>query len=137
MSSLQLTIVSQEKALVRTGAQRLTVPGCEGELTILPGHIPLITRLSPGQLEYVSEGKVHFLAVSRGFLTVSAGNEVIIMVDSAVEAREISTQKAQEAIEKAKQTIQLSENQREKLKAEAELRFALLQLKLAEKTKKS
>lgn len=126
-------IVSQEKELVNTGADSLTVPGSEGELTILPGHVPLVTRLHPGVISYVSDGKQSQLAISQGFLTVTTGSEVIVMVDSAMEAREISVSKAQEAIARAKEAVQISGDQRERLKAEAELRFALLQLKIAEK----
>lgn len=137
MSRMQLTVVSQERELIRTSAESITVPGVEGELTILPGHIPLVTRLKPGVITYLAEGKNSQLAVSRGFITVNHGNEVIVMVDSAMHAREISSVKAQEAVKRATEAVKLSDNQRERLKAEAELRFALLQLNIAERSKKS
>ncbi len=137
MARLQLTIVSQEKELISTGVDRLTVPGSEGELTILPGHLPLVTRLVPGVIEYEADQKVQDFAVSRGFLTVSADNEAIVMVDSAVDAREVSLAKAEAAVKRAQEAVTISEDRRERLKAEAELRFALLQLNLAERSKRA
>lgn len=137
MARLQLTIVSQERELISTHVDRLTVPGSEGELTILPGHVPIVTRLVPGVIEYEVEKRVEDFAVSRGFLTVSGDNQAIVMVDSAVEARAISLAKAEEAVKRAQEAITISEDRREKLKAEAELRYALLQLHLAERTKRS
>jgi len=137
MARLQLTIVSQEKELISAGVDRLTVPGSEGELTILPGHLPLVTRLVPGVIEYEADQKVQDFAVSRGFLTVSADNEAIVMVDSAVDAREVSLSKAEAAVKRAQEAITISEDRRERLKAEAELRFALLQLNLAERSKRT
>jgi F-type H+-transporting ATPase subunit epsilon len=137
MVRLQLTIVSQERQLLSSGVDSLTVPASEGELTILPGHVPLVTKLSPGTLSYVIDDKQTEMAISQGFLTVSPGNQATVMVDSALHAREISAAKAEEAIKKAKETIKFSSDQRERLKAEAELRFALLQMKIAEKTKRT
>lgn len=133
MSSLHLTIVSQEKELAKVGAQSVSVPGSQGELTILPGHVPLVTRLQPGVIRYDVDGVQRELAVSQGFVTVNVGSEVIVMVDSAMEARDISLAKAEEAIARAKEAVQLSSDQRQRLKAEAELRFALLQLRIAQK----
>lgn len=133
MSSLHLTIVSQEKELAKVGAQSVSVPGTQGELTILPGHVPLVTRLQPGVIRYDVDGVQRELAVSQGFVTVNVGSEVIVMVDSAMEARDISLAKAEEAIARAKEAVQLSSDQRQRLKAEAELRFALLQLRIAQK----
>lgn len=133
MSSLQLTIVSQEKELAKVSAQSVSVPGSQGELTILPGHVPLVTRLQPGVIRYDVDGVQRELAVSQGFVTVNVGSEVIVMVDSAMEARDISLTKAEEAIARAKEAVQLSSDQRQRLKAEAELRFALLQLRIAQK----
>lgn len=137
MARLQLTIVSQERELVSTGVDRLTVPGSEGELTILPGHVPLVTRLVPGVIEYEADHRVQDFAVSRGFLTVSPDNEAIVMVDSAMDAREISASKAAEAVKRAQEAVTISEDRRERLKAEAELRYALLQLNLAERSKRT
>jgi F-type H+-transporting ATPase subunit epsilon len=137
MTKLQLKIVSQERALLDTSVDQLTVPTVEGEITVLPGHIPLVSRLKPGELRYDNEKKTSIVVVSRGFITVAPGNEVTVLVDSAVEEREISLAAAEKAVKRAEEIIKLSSDQRERLKAEAELRWALLQLNIAERSKRS
>lgn len=137
MAKLQLKIVSQERALLDTSVDQLTVPTVEGEITILPGHIPLVSRLQPGELRYDNEKKTSIVVVSRGFITVAPGNEVTVLVDSAVEEREISLAAAEKAVKRAEEIVKLSSDQREHLKAEAELRWALLQLNIAERSKRS
>ena len=137
MAKLQLKIVSQERELLDTSVDQLTVPTVEGEITILPGHIPLVSRLKPGELRYGADKKQSIVIVSRGFITVAAGNQVTVMVDSAVEEREISLAAAEQAVKRAEEIVKLSGDQRERVKAEAELRWALLQLNMAERSKNS
>ena len=134
---MHLKIVSQERSLLDTSIEQLTAPTVDGEITILPGHIPLVTRLQPGELRYVAEKKSEMVIVSRGFLTISSDDQITVMVDSAVQEREISREAAQKAILRAEEIVKLSGDERERLKAEAELRWALLQLNIAERSKHS
>jgi len=135
MAKLQLKVVSQERELIDTSVDQLTIPTVEGEITVLPGHIPLVTRLQPGELRYGSDKKFSMIVVSRGFLTVAPGNQVTVMVDSAVEEREISLAAAQKAVDRANEIVKFTSDQRERLKAEAELRWALLQVNIAQRSK--
>lgn len=135
MAKLLLTVVSQERALLESSVDQITLPTVDGEITILPGHIPIVARLKTGEVLFSSEKKERSVAVSRGFATVAPNDHVTVMVDSAVEEREISLVEAEKAVKRAEEIIKLSGDQREKLKAEAELRFALLQLNIAERSK--
>ncbi|PIY79391.1 MAG: ATP synthase F1 subunit epsilon [Candidatus Pacebacteria bacterium CG_4_10_14_0_8_um_filter_43_12] len=137
MSKLQLKIVSQERALLDTTVDSVTATTTEGEITILPGHIPLFTKLNTGELIYRIDHKVSSLVISKGFLTLAANNQLTVMADTAVDAREISLQKAQEAIKNAQETLKVTDNQRERIMAEASLRRALLEIKIAERTKRT
>jgi len=134
MSKLQLTVVSQERQLLQEQVDSVTAPASDGEVTILPEHISLVTTLDQGELIYRSNGTESSIVVSNGFLTVGSNNQVIVMVDSAVHAREISLKKSQEAIEAAKSAITISRNRQELLMAEAALRLALLEVRVAERS---
>lgn len=136
-TQLQLELVSQEKRMLTETVDSLTVVTSEGELTILPGHIPLFAKLVPGELLYRTQKEEHSIVISAGFLDVSDQNKITIMVDSAVAARDISEQKAQQAIDQAHQTMQNSSDRQELLMAEASLRRALLEIKVAQKSKKN
>jgi len=139
MAHLHLKIVSQERELVSDDASSVTVPTTEGEITILPRHIPLFVGLQAGIVRYTNnQGDENLLVISKGFLNVDPNNTVTIMIDSAVSDREISPAQAQAAIEAAKQKIQAgTADAEELLRAEAELRYALLQLKVVEHSKRS
>jgi F-type H+-transporting ATPase subunit epsilon len=137
MKKLHLLVVSQEKRLIDEQVSSITAPASEGEITILPDHIPLFTPLSPGELIYRIDKEELSLVVSKGFIDVGPDSTVTIMVDSATHARDISVQKAEEAIQRAKETIVQSKDQRELMLAEASLKLALLEIKVAQRTKKT
>lgn len=137
MSKLLLRVVSQERELLSESVDSLTAMTTEGEVTILPGHIPFFTKLETGELVYRSEKSENSIVVSRGFLTVAPNNEVTVMADTALHAREISEEKADAAIKAAHETLRTSQDQRERILAEAALRRALLEVKIAERTRRS
>lgn len=133
MQHITLTVVSQERELLREQVVSVTAPTTDGEITILPHHIPLITTLETGEVVYRTSLAEDSLVISNGFLTVSEDNQVIIMVDSAVHAREISLKAAQKAVEAARSVLVVSNDQREMILAEASLKRALLELRVAER----
>jgi len=134
---LLLRIISQEQELLNLKVDSLTAPASEGEVTILPEHISLFTRLSPGELIYRVGKEEHVFVVSAGFLDVNAGTSVTVIVDTATDARDISVVKAQQAIEAAKKTMAESTDRREMLLAEASLKQAMLEMRIAQKTRRS
>jgi F-type H+-transporting ATPase subunit epsilon len=134
---LHLTIVSQEKKLLESDVTSLTAITGEGEVTVLPGHIPLFATLVPGELIFKNETGDDSFVISKGFLDVGPDNKVVIMVDTAVAARNISETKAQQAVEQAKSTMAHSSDRHELLMAEASLRSAMMELKVAQRSKKN
>ncbi len=135
MSKLRLEIVSQEKKLLDLQVDEVTAPASSGEITILADHIPLFTKLNPGEIRYRLNGKEYLVLVAQGFLNVDSDGHVTVIVDSAFEARELSLKKAQTAINEAKASLKTAKSKTELIKAEAALRFALLQEKIAQKTR--
>ena len=137
MLKINLQVVSQEKELLNTQVEAVNVPTSEGEITILPDHVPLITKIQVGELRYQNNHKWNSIVVSNGFMTVSPNNKITVMVDSATHARDISLGQAQSAVKKAQESMRQSKNRREMIMAEASLRLALLEMKVAQKSKKS
>lgn len=131
-----LKIVSQERELISTQVNQVTAPAVEGTVTILPKHALLITRLDYGELSYEQNGRSRSLVISQGFLHVKPSNEVVVVVDAAKRIREISLKKARQAMEDAEQTLEESEDKRELILAEASLKQAMWEIRLAQKTKK-
>ncbi len=133
MQKLKLIVVSQEKKLLETEVESVSAVTTEGEITILARHIPLFTKLITGELRYIANDTESSLVVSDGFLTMNPNNEVTVMVDSATLVRDISIKQAEEAIAAAKETMKLSEDRRELILAEASLKRAMLEIRVAQK----
>jgi F-type H+-transporting ATPase subunit epsilon len=134
---LHLTIVTQEKELLSEEVDSITTMTTSGEVTILPGHIPLMSKLTDTEFIYRIKGQTKGLAITGGFLNVEPNNKVIVLADSAVRSEEINEAKAEEARKKAHEAMQGEKvSKTDMLIAEASLRKAMLELKVAAKRRK-
>jgi F-type H+-transporting ATPase subunit epsilon len=102
--TLQLEIVTPEKAVVHTTADEVIIPSKRGYLGILPGHAPLITELAVGQITYKSAGREHHLAVAWGFAEVLP-DKVTVLAESAERADEIDVARAETARKRAEEQL--------------------------------
>lgn len=83
-------IVSPERVVLKTTARQVSVPTVDGEITILPFHIPLVALLKTGVIEVVLEdGARDIMSVSGGLVEVLA-DKVVILADSAERAEELN-----------------------------------------------
>jgi len=135
--TLIINVISQERQLLATTAESITVDTTSGQVTILPGHLPLFSQIEHGELVIRNQKQEEIIAISKGFLDVEPDNIVNIIVDTAVHERDISVSQAEEAIRKAQETMSHSADKEELIMAEASLRQALLEIKVSQKTKKS
>ncbi len=129
---LTLDIVTQEKRLLTVDTARVTVETEMGEITILPGHIPLLAKLKEGLLRFEDvKGNEDIVAIFGGFLEVDAEGKVSILADSAVRAADIDLAKVQRAEKEAKVTLADKTREIEFAQAEAALKRTWLELKAA------
>jgi F-type H+-transporting ATPase subunit epsilon len=136
-NKLTLKIISQEKKLLEEVVDQVTLPSGEGELTILPKHAALFAQIETGEIRFSVNGREQDVVVSKGFVDVNPSGEVTILVDSAIQARDISIEKAQAAVAAAKETMSHTTDQREMLLAEASLKQAMWEIRVAQKTSKA
>jgi F-type H+-transporting ATPase subunit epsilon len=137
MTTLILDIVTQERRLLQETVKRVTVVSETGEITILPGHVPLLTKLVEGILVYDDiKGVEHGVAIFGGFLELDAEGTLSILADSAVRAEDIDEARAKKAQEEAKIKLKDRGREAEFALAEASLRKTTLELK-ASKYKRS
>jgi F-type H+-transporting ATPase subunit epsilon len=102
--TFQLEIVTPEKKVVETAAEEVQVPGKNGYLGILPGHAPLITELSVGEITFRENSTEQKLAVAWGFAEILP-NKVTILAETAERPSEINVERAREAKERAEQRL--------------------------------
>jgi F-type H+-transporting ATPase subunit epsilon len=100
-ATLKLEIVTPEGVVHATeNVEMVTLPTLEGQLGVLPHHVPLMTQVIPGELIARAAGRDVFLAVGEGLVHI-AGDHVAILTDMAVSADTIDEAKAEEARQRA------------------------------------
>ena len=102
--SFQLEIVTPEKMVVKDQAEEMQIPGKNGYLGILPGHAPLISELSVGQISYRNRSEKHYLCVAWGFAEVLP-DKVTILAETAERGEDVDCERAQKAKERAEQRL--------------------------------
>ena len=103
---LRLEVVTPFRTVLNEEVNSVTLPGIEGEMGILPEHVPLLTTLDAGIMSYVNgNGKTQAIAVHWGYAQVD-GNNVRVLAELAETAHEIDLPRAQEAEKKAKELLQ-------------------------------
>jgi F-type H+-transporting ATPase subunit epsilon len=102
--TFQLEIVTPEKKVVETRAEEVQIPGKNGYLGIMPGHAPLITELSVGEIIYREHTTEERLAVAWGFAEVLP-DKVTILAETAERPSDIDVERARKAKERAEQRL--------------------------------
>ena len=103
---LSLEVVTPFRTVLNEDVDSVTLPGIEGELGILPEHVPLLTTLDTGIMSYVKgNGNTQAIAVHWGYAQVDRNN-VRVLAELAETADEIDLPRAQEAEKKAKELLQ-------------------------------
>lgn len=104
MATMQLKIITAEQQVYDDEVELVVAPGIEGELGILAHHAPLMTALQPGEILIRKDGEETYLAVTGGFLEVM-GNKVTILADACERSDEINEERAQIAVDRARERM--------------------------------
>lgn len=136
MSSMQVEVVTPERKVVSRNCIMVSARAVDGNIGILPRHIPLVTVLAPGVVKIKGETDVTTLAVSGGFLEVSPDSRVTILAETAELANEIDVERARKARQRAEERLKLRGNPDvDALRSEIALRKAMIRLEAAEAKK--
>ena len=128
MKTLQVDVVSADKEVFSGKAQFVALPGEQGELGILPGHTPLITRIRPGTVRIkMEDGDEELLFVAGGILEVQPGG-VSVLAYTAIRGKDLDEAKVNEAKRLAEQALESKSSDMNYASAQAELAISFAQL---------
>ncbi len=128
---IRCEIVSQDRTVFEDEVDIVVAPGAEGEMGILPHHAPVLTVLKTGVLKVRKDGVEQFFAISGGFMEVQP-DLVTVLADAAELADEIDIARAEEARQRAEESLKNTPVMSEAhLAAEAALRRSRLRLNVA------
>jgi len=134
VSTFLLEIVTPERKVYAEQANMLVAKGVEGELGILPNHIPLVTPLKISSITVKKQGsKDEIIAVNGGFMEVRK-DKVVILAESAELPEQIDVDRARAAKERAEK--RLAETKQDNVdfkRAEASLQRALNRISVSGK----
>jgi F-type H+-transporting ATPase subunit epsilon len=103
MATMHVELVSIEAPIWSGEATALYGRTTEGELGILPGHMPLLGALAPGYPVRIEQegGEDLTVAVHGGFLFVHKDHRVSVIAEQAELAENIDVAQAREALQNA------------------------------------
>jgi len=128
MATMKVDIVSAEELVYSGQAKFVTLPGEAGDLGILPGHTPLITRIRPGAVRIEAKnGDEEFVFVAGGILEIQPGT-VTVLADTAIRGKDLDEAKAEQARKSAEEALENTGSNLEYATAQAELAYATAQL---------
>lgn len=133
MSTMLLEIVTPERKVYGQEVNMVIVKGVEGEMGILPHHVPLVTPLKIAPVFVKKPGGNEVIAVNGGFMEVRK-DKVVILAESAELPGDIDVERARAAKARAEQ--RLSSKSRDEIdfrRAELALQRALNRLEVAER----
>ncbi len=133
MTELTLEIITPDRIVFSGLVDQVTIPGSEGQFSVLKGHAPLLSSVDIGELYYRRGQNKFQYAINTGFAQV-ANNRVTILVETAERSDQIDRERALRAKQRAEESIgRVSRDDAEHQKLKAALLRAITRLKIAER----
>jgi F-type H+-transporting ATPase subunit epsilon len=106
---LTLEIVTPEAKVYSDTIDSVVIPTVEGEIGVLPGHIPLLTQIASGELTVTKGNATQFLIVSGGFAEID-GDMVRVLAENAITEEKIDVNAVENAMKRAEQEIKAAKD---------------------------
>ena len=129
MKTFRLDIITPEKTAFSADVSVITMPGGDGQMGILPGHVPIFTNLTEGEVKVVRDNEEFYLAIGGGFLEVTR-DRAVILVTSAYDSSEINEQEVLNAKKRAEEALKTGVKESDLIEAQAMFRRATIALKV-------
>ena len=128
---MHANVVTPDGTVYEGQAEMVIAQTTEGELGILPNHLPLVVPLTVGSVRIKANSKVEHIAVSGGFMEVRR-DEVNILAESAELPSDIDVARARAAKERAERRLAQAKKENSDFKrAELALKRAINRLEIS------
>ncbi len=134
-NTFHLEIVSPEGISFTGEVNEVLLPTTTGQITVLPHHAPLFTKLSEGEAVIKQGTKETTIALFGGFVEIGR-SKVSVLSDFAIRADSIETAKVEAAKKRAEEILAGKIANEDFTMAEKELQKALFSLKIADKMRR-
>jgi len=124
MSTFLLEIVTPERKVYAEDVDMVIVKGTEGEMGILPNHVPLVTPLKIAPVKIKKGRSEEILAVNGGFIEVRK-DKIVILAESAELQTDIDEERAKAAKQRAENRLSGKQDEYDYRRAELALQRAM------------
>ena len=128
-STFYLEMLSPEDIFFSGNAQQIILPAIDGSHGILPGHEPMVTVITAGELRFQDEKGEWHMAVITDSGVDSMPERVILLAASIERPEEIDINRALAAKRRADERLRQKQSQQEYYQTQAALSRALARLK--------
>ena len=125
--TLKLEIVTPTAVAYSADVEMVTMPAVDGQIGVLPRHVPLFTRIVPGEIIVRSNGREQSMVVGEGLVAIT-GEQVAIVTDMAIPVDQIDEAKVEEARQRAAARLREKISDEEVATVNASLARSLAQL---------
>ena len=132
--TLKLEIVTPAAVTYSEDVYMVTLPAVDGQIGVFPHHIPLMTRIEPGEIIVRRSDSEEFIAVGAGLVEIT-GDHVSIVTDMAVRAKDIDEARAEDARQRALARLREKASDEEVATVNASLARSLAQLRVKKRYK--
>ncbi len=102
--TMQVELVSPDRLLASVEAEKVMLPGADGDFTAMPGHVPVVTSLSPGAIVIVNGSEETEYLIAGGFAEVS-GAGISVLAEFASLRSEATPEMFASSLEAAEKSL--------------------------------
>ena len=114
--TISFELVSPERLLLSTRADMVTVPGSDGYMGVMAGHMPLISTLRPGLIDMLKDGKDTKYFIRGGFAEVNA-EKITVLAEEAIAMAELAVETIDQRIRDAEEDLAAAKTDADRRKA--------------------
>ncbi len=126
--TIQLKVITPLKLVLDENVDELVAPGELGEFGILPGHVPFVSTLNPGELRYKQGSNEKVLIIDGGLADIK-DDVVNILTDLAQSPSDIDIVAAQKEVESLEKELSDLEDNTDTDKTELQRKLKLAHVK--------
>ena len=121
MATFQFDFVGPERTLYSGAVEAVQLPGTEGEMTVLPGHAPVITTLRVGVIVVTeAQGTGKRIYVRGGFADIGP-TSCTVLAERAAPIEELTPESIDRDIEAAELARDATEDQQKRQELNAQI----------------
>lgn len=118
---MNFELVAPEHLLFSGEVREVTVPGREGDFTVLPGHAPVISIIRPGVVVLVDDSGTEERVFVRGGFAEATPEGLTVLAEEALPLKELDKERLAQEVKNAEEDVADAKDDRTRQQAQETL----------------